>query len=273
MKSVLNKNLKIEIRPIPNRNKIREFSKELENFSERHTLIPYVNYQRKYMTGLNNDDIVYLKSLGVKFDLSDDYITDTPHPLWDSQQIKVDLTSSPTFLYPYKNPLDYIKWKFILVSDYVYASEKEMQEGGKPLATHYIYNEEVEAEVKSKGIVERNKLFSIFDGLSDTQKRNLLLMVFDESFENKTTETLIERFEEALKYKIDKVKMYIEDDTESLVNKACIRKAIRLNIIKKASKGYYYFDVQLGVSEEDVYKNLTSEENSEILLQIKSKIS
>jgi hypothetical protein len=43
-------------------------------------------------------------------------------------------------LYPGKNQIDFVKYKFLLVNNYIYKSEDEMRTGSKPEATHYIYD-------------------------------------------------------------------------------------------------------------------------------------
>ena len=267
-----NKDLKIEIRPIPNRGGIRKFSEELEYFSERHTIIPYVNKSRKYVTGLNEADIKYLKSVGVKYDLDDNYITDTPHPLWDSQEIKVDLLNTPTFLYPYRSPLDYIKWKFISVSEYVYSSESEMEEGGKPQATHYIFNEEIEDEIKAKKLLKNYNLIQTFLSFKENEKRSFLTMVFNEDFSDKSSDSLISKYEEAINDKPDLVLKYINNSPGELSDKAFILKAIAKGIIRKNKKGLKYFDVDLGFTVEDAYNTLNTPDNVELFNNIKEKL-
>ena len=59
---MINRELKIEIRPIPNRNGIKQFSENLEYFSQSHIIAPFVNpVSLKYETGLTEEDIKYLK--------------------------------------------------------------------------------------------------------------------------------------------------------------------------------------------------------------------
>ena len=68
-----------------------------------HTVCPLVIGQTlRYNTGLSKDDIQYLKNNNYhreKFD-DDIYRRDIEHPTWDSQDLKVTLSSEPTFLYP-----------------------------------------------------------------------------------------------------------------------------------------------------------------------------
>ncbi len=52
---MISKELKIEIRPIPNRNNIKQFSENLEYFSQSNTISAFVNpVSLKYETGLTD---------------------------------------------------------------------------------------------------------------------------------------------------------------------------------------------------------------------------
>ena len=51
-----------------------------------------------------------------------------------------------------------------------------------------------------------------------------------------------------------------------------IKSAIHKNVLRKTKKGVFYFETNLGFTEEDVKEFLEKDENQEILLNIKSKI-
>jgi len=153
--------MKIEIRPIPNRNRIREFSEELEHFSQAHVLAPLVDpVTRRYVTGLSDADRKGLRDRGFPYDTDDTYVRGVPHPFWESQLVKVELKNSPVFLFPDKSDIDFVKWKYLQKSGYVYSSEEEMNEGGKPQATHYIYDEQVSTGVRASALQRRNDLLA-----------------------------------------------------------------------------------------------------------------
>lgn len=269
------KNLKIEIRPIPNRNKIRDYSEELEFFSQNRILCPLVDpVTLKYVTGLNQKDIKYLQENNFPYDLSDNYVRGVAHQFWESQLVKTELTNSPTFLYPGKSFIDFIKYKYLLASKYIYSSEEEMLGGSKSEATHYIYNEDIENNVKATKLQKKNKLIKDISKLSLAKKREILMILLNENTDNKnedyitirfddilTSSELTSRLEEVLNYSQEKVSL-----------KAMIKDAILKNVLVRSKKGIYFFDVNLGFSEEDVYNFLNENENQEILLSIKEKL-
>ncbi len=271
----MNKDLRIEIRPIPGKGKIREFSEQLEYFSQAHILSPLVNpVTHKYVTGLNEKDIEYLKEKNFPYELDDTYIKDRPHPFWESSIVKVELLSSPMFLYPGKNLIDFVKYKFLLNSSYIYKSEVEMKTGSKPEATHYIYDESEENKIKAKKIVRRNNLLAKVSELSLTDKRKVIMILLNENTDNKDEDYLTVRFDDIVKNsdKAYELEVLLQKPTEEIDISATVKDGIHKNVLRRTSEGIFYYDLNLGFTEEEVVEKLMSVENQEMLLNIKEKI-
>lgn len=273
--SVVSENLKIEIRPIPGRNGIKKFSENLEYYSQSHTIPPLVNpVSLKYETGLSQEDKDYLKENNFPYDISDNWIKGVAHQFWESSMVKTDLKNSPDFLYPGRNLLDFIKYRYLSVSKYIYKSEQEMLTGTKPEATHYIYNESEEIELKANQIEKENNLIREIGKLSLKRKRDIVLIILNENTENKNENYLTVRFKDILANK-DYTKVLeglLNSSTEDVSLIAEIKSAIQKNVLRKTKQGIFYFETNLGFSEEDVKEHLSKEENQELYLNIKSKI-
>lgn len=271
---MISENLKIEIRPIPDRNGIRDFSDNLEHFSQAHTVPPLVDpVTRKYVTGLSEEDIKSLKKKEFPYDLSDTYINGVAHPFWESRLVKVDLVSTPMFLYPGKSDIDFIKYKFLLANSYIYASEDEMKEGTKSEATHYIYNEEVANNIKATSVEKRNSLIIKLSKASLDRKRNLILIIENEITDNKNEDYLTVKFEDILKDSAKRVLLedLLEQKAEEISLQALVKESIQKNVLRRTKQGIFYFENNLGFTEEDAKEFLSKDENQEILLTIKSK--
>lgn len=269
------KDLRIEIRPIPGRNGIKKFSENLEYFSQAHVLAPFVDsVTRKYVTGLTEANVKALKEAGFPYNLEATYRQGVAHEFWESPIVKVELTSSPIFLYPGKNQIDFIKYKYLLVNSYIYSSEEEMRSGSKPEATHYIYDEGAANKIKAGRLEKRNSLIKEVSELSLTRKRNIILILLNENTDNKDEDYLIVRFEDIIKDKELSLKLrkLLEEDSEYISLAADIKSAIQKNVLTRTKQGIFYFETNLGFSEEDVIKTLASDVNQEVLLNIKSKI-
>lgn len=267
--------LKIEIRPIPDRSGIRQFSENLEYFSQAHTIAPFVNPETlKYATGLSKKDIEYLEEVKFPYNIDDNYRKGVPHEFWESGIVKVELKNTPTFLDPGKNLIDFIKYKYLLVNSYIYASEEEMRSATKPQATHYIYNESVATSIKASKIEKRNTLIGKVSDLSLKRKRDLILLLFNENTENKDEEYLTVRFEDvyaSAELSLD-LKLLLEKDATDIALSSDIKTAIQKNVLRRTKQGIFFFESNLGFGEDDVKTFLEKDENQEILLNIQSKI-
>ena len=272
---MVNKDLKIEIRPIPGRNGIKSFSENLEYVSQAHILAPFVNpVTLKYATGLTESDVKNLEKEGFPYKLDATYRKGEAHEFWESQIVKVELSSSPIFLYPGKNQIDFVKYKYLLVNNYIYKSEDEMRTGSKPEATHYIYDEGAANKIKATKLEGRNTLITKVGKLSLSRKRQVVMILLNENTDNKDEDYLTVRFEDIINKKelSLELEMLLEKDSEAIALTADIKSAIQKNVLKRTKQGIFYFETNLGFSEEEVAKTLQASDNQEILLSVKSKI-
>lgn len=271
----VSENLKIEIRPIPNKGGIRGFSENLEYFSQAHIITAFVNpVTRKYDTGLSKEDIEFLKEKEFPYDISDNYMRDVPHPFWESHQVKTELKTTPSFLYPGESLIDFIKYKYLLVNRFIYSSEEEMAKGTKPQATHYIYDESEAVAIKAGKLEVARKLNRKIDELTLGRKRDIILILLNENTNNKTEDYLTVRFNDILqdKFLTSELTKLLEEPAKDISLTAEIRAAIQKNVLKRTKEGIFYFETNLGFAEDDVKKHLAKPENQELYLNIKTKL-
>jgi hypothetical protein len=268
------KDIKIEIRPIPNKKDIREYSEMLEHVSAKHILAPYLEGgSNNFATGLKKEDIEYLKKAGCPYDLNPLYEEEKPS-FWLSEIVKVQLLPSPIFLFPYRSVLDYIKWKYLLVSNYIYTSEEEIATGTKPEATHYIYDAKETVKLKAKEIEDKNSLIMQISKLSLERKRTFVLLLLNENTENFNEDELVCRFDDILANKDLKAQLIellnADDATVSL--KAIVKIALNKQVLKRTREGIFWFETKIGFREDNAIEFLSKPENQDILLGIKEKI-
>lgn len=272
---MISKDLKIEIRPIPNRNNIKQFSENLEYFSQAHIITAFVNpVSLKYETGLTEDDVKYLKDNGFPYDISDNYTKGVAHPFWESSMIKVELKNSPTFLSPGESLLDFVKYKYLQKNSYIYKSEEEMNSGIKPEATHYIFNESEFTDMRAAELERKNKLTVEVSKLSLKRKRDIVMIIENENTDNKDENYLTVKFDLIMsdKEKAETLTQLLKEGTEGVSLSAEIIAAIQKNVLRRTKQGIFYFENNLGFSEENVKEFLMQPDNQEIYLNIKSKI-
>ncbi len=272
---MISKDLKIEIRPIPNRNNIKQFSENLEYFSQSHIISAFVNpVSLKYETGLSPEDKEYLTKEGFPYDITENYTKGIAHPFWESSMAKVELKNSPAFLSPGLSLIDFIKYKYLLVNKYIYKSEEEMKSGSKPEATHYIYNEAEFTDIRANELEKKDELTRSISDLSLQRKRDIILILLNENTDNKKEGYLRLKFESILNDKelSLELKELLDDKADSITLKAEIISAIQKNVLRRTKQGIFFFENNIGFSEEDVKEFLIKPENQEIYLNIKSKI-
>lgn len=269
------KDLKIEIRPIPNRGEIRAFSKTLEFFAQPHTIGAFVDPSTlRYATGLTEKDKEYLEEIKCPYNYKDTYIHNEPHEFWDSQLAKISLESTPQFLYPYRTALDFLKWKYLTVSAYIYNSEEEMLQGLKPQATHYIYNESEELELKASKLQRIEDLRNKVSKLSMARKRNVLAVLENENLSSKPDSYVTVKLSEIIdqEERMSELENLLNEDNSYISLLADIKMAIFKDVLTKKKEGIFFFESNLGYSEEDVAEFLGDKKNQELLLSIKSKL-
>lgn len=271
----IKENTKIEIRPIENRGNVKAFSKNISYFAPPHTIAPLVDPKtRRYATGLSEEDVEYLKKEGFPYDISDSYMQGRPHEFWESSLIKVDLKSTPMFLYPGKSLIDFCKYKFLKVSRYVYSSEEELKRGTKPQATHYIYDESVEISLKANKLELLNKVTSKLSQISLDRKKDIILILEDEDARNKGDDYFTVKFHEMLKdpQKVKDLNEILDRKVADVGLEAEIKRAIGANVLRRTKKGIFFFETNLGHSIAEVKDHLGKPENQELYLQILEKL-
>ena len=268
-------NLVIELRPIIDRTEISEFSDQLQYYAPPQTIHAFVNPEtRKYSSGLSEFDKEYLKWKQFPYDIDETYRQGESHSFWESPVMKVDLKNSPTFLFPGKSLVDFVKYKYLLVNSYIYKSEEEMIQQTKPMATHYIYNQEIEVKRKAASISSRNELLLKISKLSPQVKRELILLIDNEITDTKGDDYLIVKFEEMLdnNAKKEKIMHYLSTEAKELSLKALIKKGIQKDVLTRNQTGIFYFNINLGLTIDAVYEFLVDKENQQILVELKSKL-
>lgn len=266
---------RVELRPIPNKQNIRQFSPNIEFYGGRKTIGCFVNAKtHKYNTNLDEADLEYLKEQGFPFDVNDNYIPGKPHSFWDSTTSKITLEPSVVILRPKLNPVDFVKFRYLQLSKYVYTSEAEMLEGSKPEATHYIYNEDEEIKVKASNIEQKNKLVKEVSSLSPQRQREIILIILNENTDNKDADYLAVKMDDIMRDKrySEDLRNLLEYNKEEITLRALVRKAIQSNVLRRTKQGIYFFESNLGFDEEKVREFLSEDANQEVLISIQDKL-
>ena len=110
--------------------------------------------------------------------------------------------------------------------------------------------------------------------LSLKRKRDIVLILLNENTDNKDENYLTVKFDSIINDKDLSIQLeqILNENNDSISLSAEIKSAIQKNVLRKTKKGIFYFETNLGFSEEDVKEFLILPENQELYLNIKSKI-
>jgi len=266
--------MKIEVRPIIKKQWHGKTGKE--SYTRTKKIQALVGDDYKYATGLSDEDIAWLKEKKngkPRFDgdLSDNFDPQEPHPFWDSRAAVVELKNS-TQIFDTELPLDRIKVCIMKASSRVANSMKEYEEGIYDEATHVIFDEKEEIDVKASKLQIKNNAIIRANELSVEKKANIIQILSGKNIKGKSNGAIEVELSKLIEKDAKSVNRIMDRDNESVVVEALILDALDANILKKKGHKYYYFDNYLGGSVEDLVDYFRQDDNQELRFTIISKL-
>lgn len=285
--------MKIQVKPV----EVEKWhgKKGQESFTRAKTIQALVDpYSLTYTTGLDNDSKVYTNpetgkkndlteeqyySKLLKADLSNQFDIDTPHPFWDSKMSEIKLENR-TMLFDTKNPLDYVKVKVMKQSKYVANSLEDFENGLFPEATHVIFDEAQEVEVKASAVEIKNKVIVEASKLNIGQKIDIVT-VLSAGSDYLRAKTLRGKSESFVNVELDK---YIQKNAkevlrvmnmskEDLSTQALVLEALQKHVLVKEGLKIRYFEEYLGSDINEVVDRLNTSEYNEIKIRIMQQLN
>ena len=243
-----------------------------ESFAQPMTIeVLYNKETGKYATGLSPEDVKkYGEKLGL--DLSDRFDAMKPHPYWSTQPARIKLPNH-TVIFNTEKSLDYIRLCNLKASKFVANSIKELSEGLWPEATHVIFSEEEEVEVKATKVSKKMECMKLAMDMSKDEKVNIVQILSaksvrgrSENFVNVEIDSIIEdRPEEFLRFaKMDKQLVY---------TRASVQEALHRNVLTKEGSAVYYMGDKLANDVEDAVKYFMDPSNQKLKVAILEKLN
>jgi hypothetical protein len=141
----------------------------------------------KYKTGLSEEDIKRLKEhFKVDYDLSNNYNDEKSHPFWDTRVAKLTLEPTTIHLDVKNVALDFIKHKIALESRFIANSMEEYENNKWPDATHVIYDENEEIEIKASKTAIKNKAIIESSKLNIESKLHMIMIISKKDLRDKS---------------------------------------------------------------------------------------
>lgn len=226
-----------------------------------------------YATGLSLEEEKKYGEL-LKTDLSKQFNLDIPHPFWDSKTAEIKLENRTQF-FNTENPLDYIKIKILKESRYVANSMKDYEEGLYPEATHIIFDESEEIDVKAAAVSIRNQAVIETSKLSKDKKIQLIMILSADkdymkmkNLKGKSDNFVEVELGKLIDKKASDVLFYLKMDKEYLANYALSLEALQRNILTKEGHKIKYHESVIAQDLEGLIEYLSKTENNEFKLRI-----
>jgi len=225
----------------------------------------------KYATGLSVEDVKkFGKTLGV--DLSDTFDPDTAHPYWGSQAARIKLPNQ-TMIFDTTKASDYIKVKNLKASKLVANSLKLLNEGAYPDATHVIYDEQEEMEVKASKIQRRNKCVKVLSTLTAEQKINIVQILSDKSVRGRTQDFIDVEIDNIINEKPTQFLRFVEMDKVETYIRAAILEGLAKNTLQKQGVAIYYMGDKIANDYEESVGYFLDPQNSKMKVTLLEKLN
>ncbi|MHA1200612.1 MAG: hypothetical protein ACTSQF_14940 [Candidatus Heimdallarchaeaceae archaeon] len=262
--------MKVEVRPI-DIPKWHDKAGE-EAFNQSHVIEAlYSSVVGGYNTGLTEEEAKnYGKELGK--DLSNTFDPEEPHPFWSSKMAQIRLENK-TMFFDTERVLENVKLKVMKASKYVANSLKAYNDGEYPEATHVIFDEEEDIELKATKIQKGNKATMMAMKLSKDAQLSLIQILSGKSLRNRSQNFIDVEIAGIIKNKLDKFLRYAQMDKKDLYLRASVLEAIHRNILTKEGTSVFYMSDKLGFDTESTIEWFADPQNQQMKVAILEKLN
>jgi len=260
----------VEIRPV-DKSKWHG-KKDKESFAQPIVIEALIDANTgKFATGLTPEqEAKYSKEMGV--DLSPVF-TGQPHPFWNSKAAWVYLPNRTLVLDPQK-PHEFVKIAVCKASKYVANSLKEYEANQFPDATHIIYDEEQEVEVKALSTSQKQDAYSMLSKMTGDDKANVLHILTGKSARGKSDNYLNAKIGTEIEANAAEFTRVASMGKEEVSNRAKVLELQFKNILtKEVGGGIYYMGQQIAANFEDAVAWFKDPNNQRMKISIMEKLN
>jgi hypothetical protein len=243
-----------------------------ESFTQPHTIEAlYDHTTGGYATGLTvEEEEKYQKKL--KVDLSSTFNQDEPHVFWNSKMGRVKLENA-TMILDDAIALEFVKVKMLKASKFVANSVKEWEEGLYPEATHVIYDESEEEEVKANKALKRQEAVKLSLELSAEAQANIVHILTGNSVRGKSANFLIGEIGDLIEDRMEDFIREARKDKKDLFVEAAVMEAIHRNILTKEGTAVFYLSDKIGFDFESAVEWFKDPQNQNMKTMILAKLN
>ena len=230
-----------------------------------------LSYKGVYDHPENTEQLTEAEYYGklIKYDLSNVYDSEKPHPFWDGSLGGVKLENK-TMLLDLTKPLNYVRYKILLSSKYVANSLQDYEKGLFPSATHYIFNEREDLEKKAIKTNLVKQAFVKFNTLTRTRKIEIINVLENANLKEQSDEFIDVNLHRLIETKTTEVLRLMDMDKEDLSLHSIVLEALQKSVLRK-EKGkdtILYFGEPIGSDIYDTIQYLKRDENQDVKIRI-----
>lgn len=226
----------------------------------------------EYKVKITQKEIDELKDGGLRYDLSLDFDAEVPHPFWDTTPASVKLTNKTEFK-TIKKPLDLIHYRIILASKHVANSQKELDEGKWPFASHILYDKEAEVAAKASKLAIKKKARKLADAASLTEKIQVLMLLEETNHRNSSADAIDVAMDEIVETKAVDIINILSGDKEYNSARHLILECLQRQILRKSGTNIIYFDTTIGTDIQQAANFLKENDNQQLRLKLIEKVN
>lgn len=223
----------------------------------------------RYDTGLDPEDKQRLESL-TGFDLSDHYVRGEPHPYWSEQGV-VTLPFG-TKIFNDDKPQDEIAIKMLKASELVANSTKEYEDGLAPFATHVIFDERENVEIKASRISVKKEAYIETDKISREKKIEIIQILTNKGMRKQSDSFIEISLDELVEARPQDVLDLIKKDKADVGIHSMVLEGLDKNVLRKEGTSIYYMDDQLGFDVASAVQYFKDPSNQKLKAELLGKI-
>lgn len=224
-----------------------------------------------YATGLTDEEVEALNRK-VNYDLSPNFNSETPHLFWDSPMAMFKMDNN-TMFFDISQPLNYIKVKNMKASKFIANSMSQYDEGLFPEATHVIFDESEQAELKATKIERNTQAIIEASKMSKDRKIQIILALSDKNMKGQSDNFVNVELRKVIDNDTDEFLRYTSMKAEELSNYSLVLEALQKSVLRKDGHKIMYHESILGMDAVDVAKYLLLPENQDLKIRLMAQIN
>lgn len=260
----------VEVRPLPAKKWHGKMGKE--SFSRPKDIeVLYDPVTGRYATGLTPEEAAkYSKEMGV--DLSDTFNFNEPHVYWSTKAATIRLQNH-TMIFNTDIPTEFVKVKNMKASKFVANSMKEYDEGKWPEATHVIFDEEEDVNLKASKIALQDECNDLKRKMTASDKANMIQILAEKSVRGRSDDFINVEITAIINEKPADFLKYAKMGREEVYVRAAVLEALYKNILTKEGSAVYYMGDMVGLDYEDAIRWFKDPNNQKMKVTILEKLS